>query len=54
MLAGVRSAAAAEAAVGVLRSRAGRAVAARILFGDGSFPDVDPRHAEPAIGHPCR
>lgn len=38
--AGIRSAAAAEAAVAVLRSRAGRAAAARILFGDGSFPDV--------------
>ncbi|MEV0824534.1 NAD(P)/FAD-dependent oxidoreductase [Nonomuraea rubra] len=38
--AGVRSPAAAEAAIAVLRSRAGRALAARVLFGDGSFPDV--------------
>ncbi|WP_052424386.1 FAD-dependent oxidoreductase [Nonomuraea candida] len=37
---GLRSAAAAEAAVHVLRARPGRALAARILFGDGSFPDV--------------
>jgi flavin-dependent dehydrogenase len=42
LFAGVRSPAAAEAAVGVLRSRSGRALAARVLFGDGSFPDVDP------------
>jgi flavin-dependent dehydrogenase len=41
----VRSAAAAEAAVALLRGRAGRAVAARILFGDGSFPDVASRLA---------
>jgi flavin-dependent dehydrogenase len=40
MLASIRSAAAAEVAVTMLRSRAGRAAAARILFGDGSFPDV--------------
>ncbi|GIJ68531.1 FAD-dependent oxidoreductase [Virgisporangium ochraceum] len=37
--AGIRTTAAAEAAVAVLRTRAGRAAAARILFGDGSFPD---------------
>ena len=42
MFAGVRSPAAAEAAVAMLRNRAGRAAAARILFGDGSFPDVAP------------
>ena len=53
VFAGIRSPAAAEAAVTALRGRAGRALAARILFGDASFPDVDPRHAEPAIGHPC-
>jgi flavin-dependent dehydrogenase len=41
--AGIRSPAAAEAAVAALRGRAGRALAARILFGDGSFPDVNPR-----------
>ncbi|MEV4708972.1 NAD(P)/FAD-dependent oxidoreductase [Actinoplanes sp. NPDC049316] len=40
VLAGLRSPAAAEAAFAVLRSRAGRVAAARILFGDGSFPDV--------------
>ncbi|MDG4824508.1 NAD(P)/FAD-dependent oxidoreductase [Asanoa sp. WMMD1127] len=38
--AGIRSPAAAEAAVALLRSRTGRAAAARVLFGDGSFPDV--------------
>lgn len=43
LFAGIRSPAAAEAAVAMLRSRAGRALAARILFGDGSFPDVDAR-----------
>jgi flavin-dependent dehydrogenase len=42
LFAGIRSPAAAEAAVAVLRGRAGRALAARILFGDGSFPDVQP------------
>jgi flavin-dependent dehydrogenase len=41
LFAGIRSPAAAEAAVALLRCRAGRAVATRILFGDGSFPDVD-------------
>jgi flavin-dependent dehydrogenase len=40
LLAGVRSAAAAEAAVTMLRNRAGRRAASRILFGNGSFPDV--------------
>jgi flavin-dependent dehydrogenase len=40
LFAGVRSPAAAEAAVAALRGRAGRALATRILFGDGSFPDV--------------
>jgi flavin-dependent dehydrogenase len=39
MFAGIRTPAAAEAAVAVLRTRAGRAAAGRILFGDGSFPD---------------
>ncbi|GAA4210705.1 NAD(P)/FAD-dependent oxidoreductase [Streptosporangium oxazolinicum] len=52
--AGIRSPAAAEAVVTALRGRAGRALAARILFGDGSFPDVDPRPVDPAIGHPHR
>jgi flavin-dependent dehydrogenase len=36
----LRSPLLAEAAVAALRGRPGRAVAARILFGDGSFPDV--------------
>jgi flavin-dependent dehydrogenase len=44
---GIRSAAVAEAGFAVLRGRAGRAMAARILFGDGSFPDVNP----PAARH---
>ncbi|MGI5273420.1 FAD-dependent oxidoreductase [Nonomuraea sp. CA-218870] len=44
--AGIRSPAVAETAVAALRGRAGRAAAARILFGDGSFPDV-PRLADP-------
>jgi flavin-dependent dehydrogenase len=55
--AGIRSPMAAEAAVVLLRRRAGRAAAARILFGDGSFPDVTdvtdvPPHGDrlPAIG----
>ncbi|MEU1393015.1 MULTISPECIES: NAD(P)/FAD-dependent oxidoreductase [unclassified Nonomuraea] len=41
--AGIRSPVVAEAAVTVLRTRAGRALAARILFGDGSFPEIEPR-----------
>ncbi|MFG1947812.1 FAD-dependent monooxygenase [Nonomuraea sp. NPDC048826] len=41
--AGIRSPAVAEAAVAALRGGAGRALAARVLFGDGSFPDVGPR-----------
>ncbi|GGO67258.1 hypothetical protein GCM10012289_23250 [Nonomuraea cavernae] len=51
VFAGIRSPAAAEAAVTVLRGRAGRALAARVLFGDGSFPEVDPRLADLATGH---
>ncbi|MEU1721196.1 NAD(P)/FAD-dependent oxidoreductase [Nonomuraea sp. NPDC005692] len=43
LLAGIRSPVVAEAAVAVLRTRAGRALAARILFGDGSFPEIEPR-----------
>ncbi len=43
VLAGIRSPVAAEAAVALLRCRAGRAAAARILFGDNSFPDLHPR-----------
>ncbi|MER7276290.1 NAD(P)/FAD-dependent oxidoreductase [Dactylosporangium sp. NPDC000244] len=39
---GLRSAALVEAAVAGMRGRAGRAAAARVLFGDGSFPDVGP------------
>ncbi|MEV1242663.1 NAD(P)/FAD-dependent oxidoreductase [Nonomuraea sp. NPDC050022] len=38
VFAGIRSPAAAEAVVTLLRGRAGRALAARVLFGDGSFP----------------
>jgi flavin-dependent dehydrogenase len=38
--AGIRSPAAAEAAVAALRGRSGRALAARVMFGDGSFPDL--------------
>lgn len=49
MFAGLRSPAAVEAAVAALRGRAGRAAAARVLFGDGSFPDVDPRPARLAV-----
>nr|MDT0660499.1 NAD(P)/FAD-dependent oxidoreductase [Micromonospora sp. DSM 115978] len=45
VFAGLRSPATVEAAVALLRGRAGRALAARILFGDGSFPDVRSRTA---------
>jgi flavin-dependent dehydrogenase len=48
VLAGIRSPAAAEAAVALLRGRAGRAAAARILFGNGSFPAVDSLPGAPA------
>jgi flavin-dependent dehydrogenase len=41
-LSGVRSPAVAEAAFTLLRTPPGRAAAARILFGDGSFPDSPP------------
>ncbi|MET9337081.1 NAD(P)/FAD-dependent oxidoreductase [Nonomuraea sp. NPDC003804] len=54
VFAGIRSPAAAEAAVAVLRGRAGRALAARILFGDGSFPGVTPEFADPAVDRPGR
>ncbi|MFI5914116.1 NAD(P)/FAD-dependent oxidoreductase [Dactylosporangium sp. NPDC051541] len=37
---GLRSPLAVEAAVAALRGPGGRALAARVLFGDGSFPDV--------------
>ncbi|MGI5150374.1 NAD(P)/FAD-dependent oxidoreductase [Plantactinospora sp. CA-294935] len=50
--AGIRYPAAAEAAVAVLRRRPGRLLAARILFGDGSFPDLEPRLADPAFDRP--
>lgn len=50
VFAGIRSPAAAEAAVAALRGRAGQALAARVLFGDGSFPDVEPRLAAPPLG----
>ncbi|MEV4516702.1 NAD(P)/FAD-dependent oxidoreductase [Dactylosporangium sp. NPDC049525] len=54
VFAGIRSPAAAEAAVAVLRGRPGRALAARVLFGDGSFPDVDPRPAGPPLNRALR
>jgi flavin-dependent dehydrogenase len=41
----VRAPAAADAAFALLRTPPGRAVASRILFGDGSFPDTGPRWA---------
>lgn len=47
MFAGIRTPMAAEAAVSLLRSRAGKAFAAKVLFGDGSFPDTDPRFTSP-------
>jgi flavin-dependent dehydrogenase len=43
VFAGIRSPVAAEAAVAALRSGPGRKAARRILFGDGSFPDVGAR-----------
>jgi hypothetical protein len=45
--AGVRSPVAAEAAFTLLRTPPGRAAAARVLFGDGSFPDS--RIVRPAV-----
>jgi hypothetical protein len=54
VFAGIRSRAAAEAAVTALRGRAGRALAARILFGDGSFPEVGPRLADLVTDRPRR
>ncbi len=45
VFAGIRSRTAAEAAVALLRNPSGRALAARVLFGDGSFPDLDPHPA---------
>lgn len=54
VFAGIRSPAAAEAAVAALRGRAGRGLAARVLFGDGSFPDVDPRLVGQSSGGPTR
>jgi len=47
--AGIRSPAVAEAGVALLRSGVGRAVAVRILFGDGSFPDITPQLANPKL-----
>lgn len=48
-LAGIRSTAAAEAAVALMRGRTGRAMAARVLFGDGSFPDVPFQPVNPSL-----
>ncbi|SNT66204.1 Dehydrogenase (flavoprotein) [Asanoa hainanensis] len=45
--AGIRSPLLAEAAVAFLHSPAGQAAAARILFGDGSFPDVSVHRPTP-------
>ncbi|CCH32020.1 putative monooxygenase FAD-binding protein [Saccharothrix espanaensis DSM 44229] len=42
VLSGVRRPAAAEVGFSVLRTRLGRAAASRVMFGDGSFPDVAP------------
>jgi flavin-dependent dehydrogenase len=39
-LSGVRSPAVTEAAFALLRTPPGRAAASRVLFGDGSFPDL--------------
>ncbi|GGM21427.1 NAD(P)/FAD-dependent oxidoreductase [Dactylosporangium sucinum] len=47
LLAGIRRPAVAEAAVAALRTPAGRAAARRVLFGDGSFPDVTVRLGSP-------
>ncbi|MGI5184869.1 FAD-dependent oxidoreductase [Dactylosporangium sp. CA-152071] len=47
-LASVTSPAAAEAAVALLRTRPGRSAAARILFGDRSFPDVPSPSSSPS------
>ncbi|WP_432992617.1 NAD(P)/FAD-dependent oxidoreductase [Dactylosporangium sp. CA-233914] len=52
LFAGVRSPAAAEGAVALLRRGPGRKAAARVLFGDGSFPDVPLRHG-PELGSPA-
>ncbi len=53
LLSGVRSPAAAEAAVALLRTGPGRAAAARILFGDGSFPDPGPAPRVTAARRPA-
>lgn len=45
VLSRVREPAAAEAAFTLLRTPLGRAAAARVLFGDGSFPDTGPAPA---------
>ncbi|PRY31414.1 FAD-dependent oxidoreductase [Pseudosporangium ferrugineum] len=46
-LSGLRSAAGAEAAFTLLHTAPGRAAAARVLFGDGSFPDPPLRRSVP-------
>jgi flavin-dependent dehydrogenase len=53
LLAAVRSPGAAEAAVALLRGGPGHAAAARILFGDGSFPDTRPGPAAIPTGAPA-
>ncbi|WP_433272348.1 FAD-dependent oxidoreductase [Actinosynnema sp. CS-041913] len=49
-LAGLRRPGAVEAAFSVLRTSLGRAVAARVLFGHGSFPDTGRVAAAPGFG----
>ncbi|MFB9451588.1 NAD(P)/FAD-dependent oxidoreductase [Dactylosporangium vinaceum] len=44
---GLRSPRAVEAAVAALRGPGGRALASRVLFGDGSFPDVGDHDGRP-------
>jgi flavin-dependent dehydrogenase len=51
-LAQVRTPGVAAAAFAVLRTPFGRAAAARILFGDRSFPDPDPGTGQPWTGQP--
>ncbi|WP_433061587.1 NAD(P)/FAD-dependent oxidoreductase [Dactylosporangium sp. CS-033363] len=51
--AGLTSPALVEAAVAAMRGRAGRAMAARVLFGDGSFPDVEPTTSGRTLSRPA-
>jgi flavin-dependent dehydrogenase len=47
--AGIRSTAAAEAAIALMRGRTGGTMAARVLFGDDSFPDVTFQPVNPSL-----